>query len=96
MNEHEFKVAVLGMMSGGRIDRRLRAEVQRRMGEHGNRCPLCKCKCEAYKGIVEEGTGKIVRKTYRCRGCDFEWDINRRDKTYDVFVKANGNGETML
>ena len=91
MNESEFRFAVLEMGRTGIQTPELRAEVQRRMGEHGNRCPLCKKKRDAYKGIVHEATGKIVRKTYRCDPCVFEWDINRRDRDYDFMIKSPVN-----
>lgn len=91
MNSHEFKLAVLDMGRTGIHTPELRAEVQRRMGEHGNRCPFCKEKRDAYKGIVHEATGRIVQKTYRCRPCDFEWDINRRDGGPDFMIRSPMN-----
>lgn len=91
MTENQFRLAVIDMAKFGVFTPQLKAEVQRRMGEHGNRCPMCKKKREAYKGIVHEATGKVVRKTYRCDPCDFEWDINRRDKDYDFMIKSGAN-----
>ena len=82
MNEHEFKLAVLEMGRTGVHPPELKAEVQRRMGEKGNRCPFCKKKIEPYKGVVHESTGKIVRKSYRCDPCAYDWDINIPMKEY--------------
>lgn len=82
MNEHEFKLAVLEMGRNGYGSLEMKAEVQRRMGEHGNRCPLCCTKIEPYKGVVHESTGRIVRKSYHCEFCDYSWDINIPMKEY--------------